>query len=358
VAGGIGGVKAWAGSVPAAREPDAEERAMAQQAVASGRIVLVGRTRLGRRRRVRIVWPLGLAHRADSSQRAAAFVPLVIGGGALGILRIDGPVGDTVFSARPDRMLDAVAREAALALERVELSSAASRSEALKRADEMKTALMASISHDLKTPLAGIKTAVSSLLDEVVSWSRADRLVLLETIDSQVDRLDRTISDILDLNRITSGTVAPMRRRIDVADLVDETRERTAVATQGRRVEAAIPAGLYLVSDESLVTHVLVNLVENAAKYSSPGGAIRLVGRAAGTNVEISVEDDGPGISPSDLPLVFERFYRARDTAGRVKGSGLGLAIVRGFVTLCGGSVRAESSSSGTRFVVTLPVAP
>jgi two-component system sensor histidine kinase KdpD len=103
---------------------------------------------------------------------------------------------------------------------------------------------------------------------------------------------------------------------------------------------------------------VLVNLVENAAKYSSPGGAIRLVGRAAGTNIEISVEDDGPGISPSDLPLVFERFYRARDTAGRVKGSGLGLAIVRGFVTLCGGSVRAESSSSGTRFVVTLPVAP
>jgi len=346
-------VRASVGWALASRDVDAEERAMAQRSMTTGSVVRVGRTGLGRGRRVRII---GSSHGKDAGPlRAVAFVPLVIGDSVLGVLRIDGPVGDTPVSAHPDRMLEAFASEAALALERVELASAASHTEALERADELKSALIASISHDLKTPLAGIKAAVSSLLDTGIAWSTEDRAVFLETIDSQTERLDRTISDLLDLSRIESGAVTPIARPIHVLDLLDDARERSAAATLGRRVEARAPDGLYVLSDESLLTHALVNLVENAAKYSTPGRDIRLAARSIGTRVEIAVEDDGPGIAAHDLPHVFERFYRARDRDGRVKGSGLGLAIVKGFVTLCGGDVSAESAETGTTFVLTLP---
>jgi two-component system sensor histidine kinase KdpD len=108
-------------------------------------------------------------------------------------------------------------------------------------------------------------------------------------------------------------------------------------------------------TDDALITHALVNLVENAARYSTPGHSIRLAGRSAGTDVEITVEDDGPGVTPLDLPHIFERFYRGKGGDGRAAGTGLGLAIVEAFVRLCGGRVRAESSQQGMRFVVTLP---
>jgi two-component system sensor histidine kinase KdpD len=118
-----------------------------------------------------------------------------------------------------------------------------------------------------------------------------------------------------------------------------------------------VPADVRVLTDESLILQALINLVENAAKYSTPGGSIRLTGSARESVVELSVEDDGPGIAPGDIPHVFERFYRASEPGMRAKGSGLGLAIVKGFVELCGGSVRVESSAAGTRFVVTLPLA-
>jgi len=116
------------------------------------------------------------------------------------------------------------------------------------------------------------------------------------------------------------------------------------------------PVEIRVLADESLIVQALVNLVENAAKYSTPGGSIRLNGTAKESVVELSVEDAGPGIAPEDIPYVFERFYRAAGRSQRVKGSGLGLAIVKGFVELCGGSVRVESSGAGTRFLVTLPL--
>jgi two-component system sensor histidine kinase KdpD len=244
-----------------------------------------------------------------------------------------------------------------LGVQRVELAQAAAHTEALRYADEMKTALMTSISHDLKTPLAGIKAAVSSLLDSSVSWSKEDVASFLDTIDSQADRLDRVISDILDLNRIESGVVRPVQRTLNVRQLLEEAIERSRSATGGRSISIDAADALAVTSDESLIMQALVNLLENAAKYSKPGGAIRLEGRMTPSGVELSVADEGPGISERDLPHVFERFYRADDHSRRVKGSGLGLAIVKGFVTLSGGTVRAESSLDGTRFVITLPAA-
>lgn len=349
-------VLAFAGRARASRATDAEERAMARQAVAAQSVVRVGRTGLARTRRVRIVRAPGAPSHGDDSG-SMAFVPLRVGSDVLGILRLDGPIGNTSFRQHPERLLEAFAGEAALALQRLNLARVAARADALKQADEMKSVLMTSVSHDLKTPLSAIKTAVSSLRDAGVAWSAEDTSEFLSTIDSQTERLDRVISSILDLNRIESGAVKLDARSIYVSDLFDDARESSATATAGRRVQADAGAGLRVIADESLVRQALVNLVENAAKYSTPGGDIRLRAESAGDRIEIAVEDDGPGISPNDLPHVFDRFYRAQSGRSRVSGSGLGLAIVKGFVTLCGGSVRVESSDAGTRFVVTLPSA-
>ncbi|MHB8377349.1 MAG: sensor histidine kinase [Dehalococcoidia bacterium] len=355
---GAGGfhVLASAGRASAARAADAQERVMAERAVSLGAITRLGHTSLGGARQARVVLPAG-QHRIKGMEDGIAFVPLRIADRTVGVLRLDGPIGVSAFREHPDQLLTAFAGEAALGVQRAELAQAASHADALKQAGEMKTALMTSISHDLKTPLAGIKTAVSSLLDTTVRWSPDDVDAFLSTIDSQADRLNRVISDILDLNRIESGVIAPLVRPADARRLLEEAAERTALVTGDRRVIIDAPPDLHIEADRSLLLQALVNLIENAAKYSTPGGSIKLRARAAGPMAELSAEDEGPGIPPGDLPHVFERFYRAAEQSRRVKGSGLGLAIVKGFVTLSGGTVRVESSPSATRFVIELPLA-
>lgn len=347
-------VLAFAGSSDAARPPDTQERAMVDSAIQSASVTRLGHTGLGTARRPRIVRPTG-SQRIREADHGVAFVPLQIGGRTLGVLRLDGPIGDTPFRDNPEHLLSAFASEATLGVQRAELAQAAAHAEALVQADEMKSALMTSISHDLKTPLAGIKTAVTSLLDESVDWTEDDRAAFLEAIDSQADRLNRVISDILDLNRIEAGVVAPALTPVEARALLEDARERTAMATGGRHVGVDAPVGMYVSADPSLIVQALVNLIENAMKYSTPGTPIHLRAVASGATVALVVEDQGQGIAPQDLPHVFERFYRAAEQSRRVKGSGLGLAIVKGFVTLSGGTVRVESSREGTRFVITLP---
>jgi two-component system sensor histidine kinase KdpD len=354
--GGAWRVLASAGAVSAGRAPDTEERAMAEQALASNTPVMLGRTGMTAARPRRVVVRAGGRRRIEEVKRALTLVPLRVGERAFGVLRLDGTIA-TRFGDHPEQLLVTFAGEAALAVQRVELAAAAAHAEALREADEMKTALMTSISHDLKTPLAGIKTSVTSLLDKNVKWSAEDVAAFLETIDSQADRLNQVISDILDLNRIESGVVAPVCRPLAGRGLLEEARSRTAASWAGRDVTVDAASNLVVLADESLIAQALVNLIENAAKYSTPGRPIHLRATPAGDRVELTVEDEGPGIARDDLAHVFERFYRAAEHSRRVKGSGLGLAIVKGFVTLSGGNVRAESSPAGTRFVISLPSA-
>jgi two-component system sensor histidine kinase KdpD len=349
-------VLAAAGTDLAGRPPDPDERAAAERAAASGGLEGFGATGLGRARARRIVVPRG-RESAFNLARSVAFVPLKLADRVLGVLRVDGPIGDSPFRAEPESLLTAVAAEAAQAVQRAELARQAAHAQALREADEMKTALMASISHDLKTPLASIKAAVASVLNKEVAWSDEDIDAFHRTIDSQADRLDRVISDILDLNRIEAGALTPEQAPVPAAALLERAREVTAIETEGRQVTVEAPAALRVVADESLITQALVNLIENAAKYSRPGGAIHLRAERDGAQVAFSVEDEGPGIAPQDLPYVFERFYRAEEHSRRIKGSGLGLTIVKGFVELCGGKVSVASSPRGTRFMIRLPLA-
>jgi two-component system sensor histidine kinase KdpD len=347
-------ILASAGEGSAGRDVDPQERAVAEAAITAGGVRRLGYTGLERTRRVRIVRP-GISNKFQQPTRGATFVPLKIGDRVLGVLRLDGPIGATPFREHPEHLLEAFASEAALAVQRVELAQAAAHAEALRQADEMKSALMTSISHDLKTPLAGIKTSVSSLLDAAVDWSDDDRRAFLETIDSQADRLNRVISDILDLSRIESGVMAPSIAPISVHELLASVERDTRLVTAPRNVSVSAADDCFADGDEAMLRQALINLVENAAKYSTPGLPIHLKGDCVDGRVEIYVEDEGPGIAQRDLPYVFDRFYRAEEQSRRVKGSGLGLAIVKGFVELCGGAVRVESSGMGTRFAITMP---
>jgi two-component system sensor histidine kinase KdpD len=331
-----------------------EETMMANRALQTSAVTQLGRIGLPAERPLRLAVP---GRGIVQVQEGVAFVPLHVGQRPIGILRIDGPIGDTPFREHPEDLLNAFAREAALGVQRLELAREAAHVEALREADELKSALMASVSHDLKTPLAGIKAAVTSLLDSSVRWAADDVQMFLETIDAQADRLDRVISDILDLNRIESGVVTPARRAVPAGHLLEAASERTRLATAGRPLTIHCQQGLLVNTDESLVVQALVNLIENAAKYSTPGTPIELSGSATARGVELAVGDEGPGIPEQDMPHIFERFYRAADHSRRVKGSGLGLAIVKGFVTLAGGTVRVETSANGTRFIILLPAA-
>ncbi len=349
-------VLASAGWEASGRAPDAEERAMAQRAKLERTSVMLGYTGLGSTRHRTIRLPSGSVRQQRDSTRGLAFVPLSVGERSFGVLRLDGPIGATLFRDEPGRLLAPFAAEAALAVQRVEMAHAASHAEALKEADEMKSALMASISHDLKTPLASIKTAVSSLLDKGVTWSPADAEEFLRTIDSEADRLNRLLSDILELNRLEAGAIHVSMRQLNAADLLVEARNRTLLATAGRRVVIDAEGDLTVRGDESLLVQALVNLIHNAANYSTPGGSITLSAVRKDAAAELAVGDEGPGLAPADLPKVFERFYRGGGTGRRTKGSGLGLAIVKGFVNLCGGTVGVENSPRGARFVITLPL--
>jgi two-component system sensor histidine kinase KdpD len=328
-----------------------EERSLANRAAAEGSIEAAGRSRPLSSRLGRIV-----SRRTAATWRpeAVLMVPLRVADRSVGVMRLDRPLGLAAFGPRYDDLLRAFGSEAALTVQRLELARAAAEAAALRASGDAKTSLMISIAHDLKTPLASIKTCVSSVLDRSVTWSEDDKLAFLVTIESQADQLDRTISEILDLSRLESGMVRPLLKPVAALDLLHDAVERFGRTERVVRVEAQ--PDVWTRVDASLVLQALLNLLDNANKYSRPGGAIVLTARQSGGSVEIAVEDDGPGIALAEQGRVFERFYRARggDNAG---GSGLGLALVKGFAELCGGTVRVESEPRKCRFVLTFDAA-
>lgn len=334
------------------RPPDTAERALADRAAAEGRTLSMGGAIPEMSRRRRIVIPHG-REVAYESGPAVVFVPLRLGAEIRGILRLDGPLGESPFGGNPWRLLDAVASEAAITLQRIDLAKDAARTEALAQADQMKAALLSSISHDLNTPLAGIKAAVSSLLDPLVSWSPSDVDAMHRSIGWQTDRLMRLIAGIIELNRVQAGELTPDPASLFVRDLLNRAAQTTSPEAKDRNITIAASDSCRVIADDLLITQALVNLIENALRYSPPDSAIRLTAIEAGEIVEIQVRDEGPGIPETDLPHIFERHFRSADV--RAPGSGLGLTIVKSFVELCGGSVTVESSASGTVFRLRLP---
>lgn len=231
-----------------------------------------------------------------------------------------------------------------------------------REVEELKTNLISFVSHELRTPLSHIKGFVSALRQPDLGWDETTRREFLAEIEAEADRLNRLIANLLDMSRLQSGGLdAAERRPIAPVTLVRAAVGQLARELSGRRVVVRVPADLPpVVVDPGQMERVFANLLENAAKYSQPGGSIRLGGRVRDGWVELWVADEGPGIPAEHLERIFEKFYRVRDGAAqRAPGTGLGLALCRAVVAAHGGTIHAESHpDQGARFVVRLPVAP
>lgn len=294
-------------------------------------------------------------HSAHAQERRLIYVPLPSLSTEPGALRISGRLRPPA-GAKLDRLLAAFASEASLVLHRARLQEETLRIEALEQADEFKTALLSSVSHDLRSPLMAIRASIESLQDAAIEWSEEDRDAFLGTIHSQSERLSATVNNLLEMSRLEGGAVRPAIESIPVAQLYDEIAAGAAPTLNGHVLEADAPDGLAFRGDWGLALQALSNLVENAAKYSVAGTPIHLGAKRSGSQVLLTVSDEGPGIPGADLPHIFEKFYRGSARTD-VRGSGLGLSIVKAMIELSGGHISVDSSPGGTRFVVTLPAA-
>jgi two-component system sensor histidine kinase KdpD len=255
-------------------------------------------------------------------------------------------------SATP-ALLAGYAAQAAAALDRERLRTQAAQAEALAEGNRMRTALLAAVSHDLRTPLASIKASVSSLRQTDVEWSEADEADLLATIEQNADRLDALIGNLLDMSRLHTGSLQPFLR----PTAIDEVAPVAAVGLDDSlRLEMAVPDGFPLVlADPGLLERVLANLFSNALRYSPAGQPPELHAFIDGNAVRLEVADHGPGVPDELKERIFEPFERVGD---RHPGVGLGLAVARGFAEAMGGRIGAYDTPGGGLTVrVTLPAA-
>jgi len=246
----------------------------------------------------------------------------------------------------------ALAESAALARERDRLQAEMVEAEALRRSDELKTALLRSISHDLRTPLTSMIASGSALASETLTV--AERTELSEAIVVEGERLSRLVENLLDMSRLEAGKAEPHREQIDVAEVLDGAR---AAVARPEAIRVAIDAGLPTIdADAAQLERAFANLLENAVLHGE-GGPVSVTSRLQGNEIAIRVVDQGPGIPESEWERIFEPFQRGGGNGGR-GGSGLGLAIAKGFVEANGGAITVESvSGQGMSFVVSLPCA-
>ncbi len=228
-----------------------------------------------------------------------------------------------------------------------------------RQSDALKSALLQSVSHDLRTPLATIR-AVAGSLRPGGTFSDADRQAGADAIEREVEYLDRLVTNLLDLSRIEAGALRPRRELFDLDDLLTRALDSTRARLGGRRLEADLRASTVEV-DPVFVDEAVANVLDNAVKYTPDGALIRITATDVGpTRVLLTVEDDGPGVADEAFPRLFEKFYRA-PRAGRParEGTGIGLAVARGLVQATGGTVTAHRSELGGLAVdIELPARP
>jgi len=262
------------------------------------------------------------------------------------------------LAAEDQRVLTAFATQVAVAFEQRRLVETAEAAGSLAASDRMRTALLNAVSHDLRTPIASAKAAVSSLRSPDVSWTDQDQQELLANADEALDRLTALVTNLLDLSRIQAGVVTAAGRPIGIDDVVNQALAHTIDA---ERVELDVPATLPEVqADAGLLERVVANLIDNALRYNPAGRRVRVAASAHGDTVELRIIDRGPGVPPGERDTVFAPFQRRDDHAtGNSAGVGLGLAIARGFTDAMHGNLSLEDTpGGGLTAVVALPIAP
>ena len=260
-----------------------------------------------------------------------------------------------------ERLMLGLLDQGAIALERADLAAEAVEAETLRRADRFRTALLNSISHDLRTPLSTVLGASSTLTDYGDKMEPAVRADLMVSIREEAERLNRYVANLLDMTRLEGGALRLRTDWIDVRDVLGAAAERVTRRLGGRPLTRDFPSELSLVrADASLLEQVVVNILENAIAYSPPGAQIEMAAYEDRGNIVISIEDEGRGIPPGELERVFEKFRRMEEPTDRTQGVGLGLSIAKGFIDAMNGRIAAASpihDGKGTRILISLPKA-
>ena len=287
------------------------------------------------------------------------FLPMRTGRGAIGVVGLDSDKSGPLFTPDQRRLLDALIDQSALAIERVHLVEDMDRVKLSIETDRLRSALLTSISHDLKTPLAAVLGSAGTLRDLADGLSEAEKADLLATIIDESERLNRFIANLLDMTRLESGAVAPNLALHDVSEVIGSALRRASKILVHHRVDVQLAPDLPMLAlDAVLFEQVLFNLLDNAAKYAPADTTIRIRSWRDGDAVCIQIVDEGSGIPQADLEHIFDKFYRARKTDQVRAGTGLGLAISRGFVEAMDGTIVATNrlDRPGAVFTIRLPI--
>jgi two-component system sensor histidine kinase KdpD len=285
------------------------------------------------------------------------YQPLKTTRGVVGVLGVKPLDPSRHLNREQLRTLDSFANQIGLAIERASLAEQARQAEILEVTDKLQNALLNSISHDLRTPLVSIKGALSSLVDENILLDENASRSLIETASEETDRLNRLVGNLLDMTRLESGAMRIKKEACDIQDLIGAALEDVNDRLDDRPININIPEELPLIPlDFVLIERVLVNVIDNAMKYSPPDSPIEIHAQLAGAFLEMAVADHGSGIPPEDLKRIFDKFYRVQ-RPDNVGGTGLGLSISKGIVEAHGGFISAENRpEGGTIITVSLPI--
>jgi two-component system, OmpR family, sensor histidine kinase KdpD len=287
------------------------------------------------------------------------FLPLRTLRGVVAVLGIARDPPHMVFTPDERRLLDALADQTAMAMERIALAAELDETRVLRETERLRGALLTSISHDLRTPLASIIGALAILRGEETAQDSDLHAELLDTAQEEAERLNRFVANLLDITRLEGGALEVKREPVDLADVIGAATSRARKCLAGRRVEIDLDEDLPIVQlDFVLFEHVLFNLLDNAAKYAPAESTVSIRAARSDQSVVLQIVDEGSGIPPEDLERIFDKFYRLKASDRQRAGTGLGLGICRGFVAAHGGTIRAgnRSDGAGAVFTITLPV--
>ena len=287
------------------------------------------------------------------------FLPMRTGRGPVGVLGIDSDKAGPLLTPDERRLLDALSDQSALAIERVHLVEDMDRVKRTVETEHLRSALLTSISHDLKTPLAAILGSAGALRSMSGQLTNAQKEELVSTIVDESERLNRFIANLLDMTKLESGAIAPNSSLHSIGEVIGGALRRAEKILSRHKVALDIYRDLPLVKiDEVLFEQAIFNLLDNAAKYSARGSTIQINGRRDGDSVVLDIVDEGVGIPASDVERIFDKFYRVQKGDQVRPGTGLGLAIARGFIGAMQGTITASNRTdrSGAVLTIRLPV--
>jgi two-component system sensor histidine kinase KdpD len=281
------------------------------------------------------------------------------GRATIGVVGIDSDKAGPLLTPDERRLLDALVDQSALAIERVHLVEDMDKVKRSVETERLRSALLTSISHDLKTPLAAVLGAAGTLRDLSPKLSSAERVDLLATIIDQSERLNRFIANLLDMTKLESGAVVPNTAPHDLREIVGSALRRADKILAGHKIELDLAGDLPMLElDAVLFEQALFNLLDNASKYAPGGTTIRLRSWRDVDAVFLQILDEGEGIPTADLEHIFDKFYRAQKGDQVRAGTGLGLAISRGFIEAMHGTIGAANRTDrgGAVFTIRLPI--